>query len=136
MTKDADISIVGNYMFGFWDDNLKTMRETLDFAKELNCEYANLYCVTVYKGSKLYDDMKARGVDLPERGDEFAQMSPAFKPVPTRHLSGQDVLKFRDAAFNEYFGGERYLSMMRIRCGQSVVEEIRAMLAINIRENV
>ena len=136
MTKDADISIVGNYMFGFWDDNLKTMRETLDFAKELNCEYANLYCVTVYKGSKLYDDMKARGVDLPERGDEFAQMSPAFKPVPTRHLSGQDVLKFRDAAFNEYFGGERYLSMMRIRFGQSVVEEIRAMLAINIRENV
>ena len=136
MTKDADISIVGNYMFGFWDDNLSTMQETLDFAKELNCEYANLYCVTVYKGSKLYDDMKARGVDLPEHGEEFAQMSPAFKPVPTKHLSGREVLAFRDAAFNEYFGSERYLSMMRERFGQSVVEEIRSMLTINIREKI
>lgn len=134
MTKDADISIVGNYMFGFWDDDLSTMRETLDFAKELNCEYANLYCVTVYKGSKLYDEMKARGVDLPQHGEEFAQMSPVFKPVPTKNLSGQDVLRFRDAAFHEYFGSERYQSMMRSRFGQAVVEEIRSMLTINIRE--
>ncbi|MBF0121976.1 MAG: radical SAM protein [Candidatus Omnitrophica bacterium] len=136
MTKDADINIVGNYMFGFWDDTQATMRETLDFAKELNCEYANLYCVTVYKGSKLYDDMKARGVDLPERGDEFAQMSPAFKPVPTKYLSGRDVLRLRDAAFNEYFGNEAYLSMMCARFGKPVVEEIRSMLSINIREKV
>jgi radical SAM superfamily enzyme YgiQ (UPF0313 family) len=133
MTREADINALGNYMFGFWDDDLSTMKETLDLAKELNCEYANFYCMTVYPGSRLYDEMKARNVDLPEKGEEFAQMSPHFKPVPTKHLAAKDVLRFRDQAFNEYFGSERYQSMMRTRFGDSVVEEIKDMLKIDIR---
>jgi radical SAM superfamily enzyme YgiQ (UPF0313 family) len=133
MTKDADINALGNYLFGFWDDDLSTMKETLDLAKELNCEYANFYCMTVYPGSRLYDGMKARGVDLPEKGEEFAQMSPHFKPVPTKHLAGGEVLRFRDQAFNEYFGSERYQSLMRARFGDNVVEEIKDLLKIDIR---
>ena len=133
MTQDADISIVGNYMFGFWDDTLETMQETLDLAKDLNCEYSNFYCVSIYPGSRLYDDMKARGVDLPYSSEEFAQMSPNFKPVPTKVLSGRQVMAFRDAAFNEYFCDPRYLSMMEARFGLKVVEEIKAMTSIEIR---
>jgi len=112
------------------------MQETLDLARELNCEYANFYCMSVYPGSKLYDEMTAKGVDLPRIGAEFAQMSPSFKPVPTASMSGRDVLAFRDKAFTEYFTSERYLSMMNARFGKAVVEEINAMTAINIREKV
>jgi anaerobic magnesium-protoporphyrin IX monomethyl ester cyclase len=133
MTKEADINALGNYMFGFWEDDLASMRETLDLAQELNCEYANLYCMTVYPGSRLYDEMRTRGVDLPKRGEEFAQMSPHFKPVPTRHLTAEEVRRFRDQAFNEYFGSERYQSMMRSRYGDNVVGEIKDMLKIDIR---
>lgn len=133
MTKDADISIVGNYMFGFWDDTLETMRQTLELAQELNCEYSNFYCVSIYPGSKLYDEMKARGVDLPLYSEEFAQMSPNFKPVPTRTLSGREVMAFRDAAFNEYFRHPGYLAMMERRFGRKAVEEIRVMTSIEIR---
>ncbi|MBF0619951.1 MAG: radical SAM protein [Candidatus Omnitrophica bacterium] len=134
MTKDADISIVGNYMFGFWDDTQATMQETLDLATELNCEYSNFYCVSVYPGSALYGAMQAKGVDLPLTSEEFSQMSPNFKPVPTEHVSGRDVLQFRDRAFNAYFSSARYLAMMEGRFGRNVVEEIKAMTAINIRE--
>ncbi len=133
MTKDADISIVGNYMFGFWDDTFETMRETLDLAKNLNCEYSNFYCMSVYPGSRLYDEMKARGVDLPLTSEEFAQMSPNFKPVPTKALSGREVMAFRDAAFSEYFCDPGYLSMMGGRFGSHAVEEIKAMTSIEIR---
>jgi radical SAM superfamily enzyme YgiQ (UPF0313 family) len=133
MTKDADIHVVGNFMFGFWDDDLTTMRRTLDFAKELACEYANFYCMSVYEGSKLYDEMKTRGVDLPVTGEEYAQMSPKFKPVPTAKLSGREVLTFRDAAFMEYFTDEKYLAMMERVLGMDAADEIRAMTAIDIR---
>ena len=133
MTRDADINALGNYMFGFWEDDLSTMQETLDLAKELNCEYANFYCMTVYPGSRLYDGMKARGVDLPQKGQEFAQMSPHFKPVPTRHLAAGDVLRFRDQAFRDYFGDARYLNYMRSRLGEVAVTEIQDMLKIDIR---
>ena len=133
MTKDADINALGNYMFGFWGDDLASMKETLDLAKELNCEYANFYCMTIYPGSRLYDEMKARGVELPERGEEFAQMSPRFKPVPTKSLAAGEVLRFRDQAFRDYYGDGRYLSMMRSRFGEGVVSEIQDMLKIDIR---
>ena len=133
MTKASGIHVVGNFMFGFWDDDMTTMRETLDFAKELSCEYANFYCMSVYKGSRLYHDMKARGVDLPATGTEYAQMSPEFKPVPTARLSGREVLKFRDEAFREYFTDKTYLAMMDRTFGAGVVDEIRAMTAIDIR---
>lgn len=136
MTKDADINIVGNYMFGFWEDTLATMQETFELAQDLNCEYANFYGMSVYPGSKLYDEMMVKGIDLPRTGTEFAQMSPDFKPVPTAVLSGREVLAFRDKAFNEYFTSERYVSMMNARFGMSVVDEIRAMTAINIREKI
>ncbi len=133
MTKEADISIVGNFMFGFWEDTPATLRETLDLAKSLNCEYSNFYCMSVYPGSRLYDEMKARGVDLPLTSEEFAQMSSNFKPVPTRMLSGREVMAFRDAAFNEYFRDSGYLAMMAGRFGVKAVEEIRAMTSIEIR---
>ena len=133
MTRDAGIHVVGNFMFGFWDDDMDTMRQTLDFAKELACEYANFYCVTAYPGSRLYDEMKARGVDLPVTGAEYAQMSPRFKPVPSARLSGQEILAFRDAAFMEYFTDVKYLDMMAGAFGPGVVADIRAMTGIRIR---
>ena len=132
-TQEAGISVVGNYMLGFWDDTMATMQETMAFAKDLNCEYANIYCVTAYPGSTLYDEMKARGVDLPRSGEEFAQMSPKFKPVPTKAVSGADVLRFRDEAFRDYFASERYLSMMRNKFGVGVVEDIENMLSVKVR---
>jgi hypothetical protein len=134
MTRDAGIHVLGNFMFGFWEDDGGSMRATLDLALELKCEYANFYCMSVYPGSKLYAGMKARGIDLPEKGEEFAQMSPRFKPVPTDRLSGGEVLKFRDAAFREYFSDSAYLSMMQRTFGTAAVDEIRAMTAIDIRQ--
>jgi radical SAM superfamily enzyme YgiQ (UPF0313 family) len=136
MTRDAGISMVGNYMFGFWEDDMASMQETLDFARELRCEYSNFYCVTAYPGSPLYEEMKARGVDLPHRGEEFAQMSPHFKPIPTRHLGGAQVLRFRDRAFREYHLDEGYLAMMASRFGPEVAADIRDKFAIDIREKV
>ncbi len=44
MVKDSGIYVGGAYIFGFPDDNNTTMRQTLDFAKELNCEQVNFYC--------------------------------------------------------------------------------------------
>ena len=133
MTRDAGIHVLGNFMFGFWDDDRSSMEATLSLAGDLMCEYVNFYCVTVYPGSKLYADMKARGVDLPVSGEEYAQMSPRFKPVPTAHLSGEDVLRFRDAAFGRYFNDARYLAMMERVFGAGTAAAIRAMCAIDIR---
>lgn len=136
MTKDYGIHIVGNYMFGFWEDNIKTMKETLDFAKELNTEYANFYCTVAYPESKLYEIMKSKKIYLPKNSTEYAQMSYDFHPLSTKYLHEKQVLKFRDEAFKEYFNNVKYLSMIKQIFGIDVVNEIIEMTKIDIERKI
>jgi len=133
MTKDNGINIIGNYIFGFWGDNYNTMKETLDFAKELNCEFSNFYCMVAYPGSKFYDEMINKGIELSDNYEDYAQFSKNFKPLPTRHLTSKQVLKFRDDAFQDFFTSQQYLSMMKQRFGDGVIDEINNMTSIDIK---
>jgi len=135
MTKDAGINVMGNYIFGFWEDNLDTMRETLDLAIELNTEFVNFYCLVPYPNTPLYEQYKKLNIDLPKTYEEYSQLSENFKPLPTKYLSGEEVLKFRDNAFKIYFDRVRYLSLIQEKFGLESVNQIIKMLNIDIRRN-
>ena len=109
MIQDAGIKVGANYIFGFWEDTLGTMQETLDFAKELNTEYANFYCLNVYPGTPIENNFKETGVDMPTKSIEHAQLSEYFKPFPTKTLTGKQVLNFRDNAYKEYYNTNNIL---------------------------
>ncbi len=128
MTRAAGIYIIGNFIFGLPDDNLETMRETLDMAKEFNFEYANFYMAMAYPGSQLYEDAIKRRIKLPEAWHGYSQYAEEALPLPTKYLSVGDVLRFRDNAFKEYFSNPKYLEMVREKFGSKVVEYIKDML--------
>ena len=48
MTRNENINIIGNFIFGLPDDDIETMNETLHFAEELNLEYINFYTAMAY----------------------------------------------------------------------------------------
>ena len=121
------INIIGNFMFGFADDTKETMNGTLKLAVDLNCEFANFYCVTAYPGSKLYDQIDPK--DLPETWEGYAQLSYEFKPLPTKHLSSLEVLRFRDEAFEVYFNNPVYLKMMENKFGKEVRDQVSKLTA-------
>lgn len=108
----AGIHVAGNFIFGLPDDSRETMRQTLDLASELNCEYANFYSAMAYPGSALYTMAVAKGLPLPERWSGYSQHSYDCRPLPTDHLTAAAVLKFRDDAFHAYFSSPRYLDMI------------------------
>jgi anaerobic magnesium-protoporphyrin IX monomethyl ester cyclase len=128
MTKDAGIYILGNFIFGLPDDNLETMKETFNMAKELKCEYVNFYATMAYPGSKLYEDALRGGIKLPESWLGFAQLNEETLPLPTKHISGEEVLRFRDKAFKEYFANPDYLEMIEEKFGKDIVSHINEML--------
>ena len=121
----AGINVIGNFIFGLPDDTLETMRQTLSLAKSLELEFANFYCAMAYPGSRLFD--KARPEDLPDFWSGYSQHSFDCTPLPTATLSSADVLRFRDAAFLEYFSDERYLERIERKFGASV--EIHRMIS-------
>ena len=128
MTRAAGIYIIGNFIFGLPDDDLETMQETLEMAKEFSFEYANFYTAMAYPGSQLYEDAIKQGIKLPEHWHGYGQYAEETLPMPTKCLSAADVLRFRDNAFKEYFTNPKYIEMVREKFGSKVVEHIEEML--------
>ncbi len=125
----AGINVIANYIFGLPEDDLETMQETLDMALELNCEFVNLYSAMAYPGSALYETALRDGLPLPERWSGYSQHAVDTLPLPTKYLSGAEVLRFRDHAFQIYFTSPRYLEMIERRFGPETVAHIRQMMS-------
>jgi anaerobic magnesium-protoporphyrin IX monomethyl ester cyclase len=125
--RKAGINIGANYIFGLPGDTFDTMQQTLDLAIEINAEYANFYSSMAYPGSKLYDDAIKNGWQLPKSWGGYAQHAFDATPLPTGSLSAQEIVRFRDNAFNAYFNNKRYLQMMEQKFGSVVVQEIKSM---------
>jgi radical SAM superfamily enzyme YgiQ (UPF0313 family) len=125
--KAAGINIIGNYIFGLPEDTSETMQDTLELALDLNCEFANFYTAMAYPGSPLYDRAIQLGWPLPEQWSGYSQHAVDTLPLPTRHLSAGEVLRFRDDAFHTYFSHEPYIDLIRQKFGMDTVTHIREM---------
>ncbi len=127
--RGAGIHVIGNYIFGLPEDDLDTMQKTLDMAVDLNCEFANFYCAMAYPGSSLYERAIAEGWPLPATWSGYSQHAVDSLPLPTKHLSAGEVLRFRDAAFQTYFKNPRYLQLVEATFGADTLREVKAMSA-------
>jgi len=130
------IRVGANFIFGLPDDTHETMEETLDMALELNAEWANFYCAMAYPGSRLYNIALKDGWELPAEWHGFSQHSFEALPLPTKHISASEVLRFRDEAFHRYFENPAYLSMIEERFGSEVLAHIKSMTATRIKRRL
>lgn len=131
--KDADISIVGNYIYGFPNESMENLQQTLDLAIELNTEHPNMYCATALPGSPLYREAVQNGWKLPTQYKEYGFYSYDYLPLPTKHLTPAQVLKFRDDAWMKYNTGERYLSMIEKKFGLESRQNIEQQTKITLK---
>lgn len=125
--REAGINIIANFLLGLPEDDLDSMRMTLDLALQLNCEYVNIYCAMAYPGSKLYDRAVEEGWPLPEHWGAYSQYSEDFLPLPTKYLSGAEVLAFRDDAFDKYFASPGYLQLIERKFGGETLDSVNKM---------
>ena len=123
----AGINVIANYIFGLPEDDLASMQATLDLALELNCEFANFYSAMAYPGSQLYNLALQNGWTLPQKWSGYSQHSYGTLPLPTKYLSGPEVLRFRDQAFYTYFNSVAYLEMINRKFGPETAAQIRQM---------
>lgn len=134
--RDSGIDIIANYMFGFPDDTYDTMQQTLDLALELNTEMANMYACQALPGSPLYNVAKANGWKLPDSYAGYAFLSYDCLPLPTKHLSAAEVLKFRDMAWQKYFTNPTYLDLVQNKFGLEQRRNIEALANIRLRRKI
>mgnify|MGYP003643111025 FL=1 len=133
---DSDINIISNYIFGFPEDNLDTMQQTLDLALELNTEMANMYPCQALPGSPLYRTVQKNGWDLPSSYEAFAFLSYESEPMRTNYLSAAEVLKFRDEAWQTYFTNPAYLDLVQKRFGDVERANVEDMAKIALKRKI
>jgi len=130
--KKFGIYALGHYLYGLPEDDMESMQQTAALAKELNCEFANIYSAMAYPGSKLYIDAINAGWKLPDSWNGYSQHAYDTLPLPTKYLTGQEVLAFRDHAFKTYFSDNDYLDSIENIFGNETKEHIIAMNAYDL----
>lgn len=133
---DSDINIISNYIFGFPEDTLETMQETLDLALELNTEMANMYPCQALPGSPMHSIARQNGWKLPDSYEGYAFLSYESQPLPTKHLGSADVLRFRDDAWHAYFSNPKYLDLVERKFGIQERENVEQMASIRLKRKL
>lgn len=134
--QDADINIISNYIFGFPEDTIETMQQTLDLALELNTEMVNMYPCQALPGSPMYHIAKKNRWALPDSFEGYAFLSYESQPLPTKYLSAAQVLKFRDEAWQKYFTNPPYLDLVEKRFGLQERLNVEDMAKIKLKRKL
>jgi radical SAM superfamily enzyme YgiQ (UPF0313 family) len=132
----SGINVGANYIFGFPDDTLNTMQLTLDLALELTTEMANMYPCQALPGSPLYNTARANGWALPDSYAGYAFLSYESQPLRTKHCTADEVLRFRDVAWQKYHTNAAYLNLVERKFGAKQRLNVEAMARIPLRRKI
>jgi radical SAM superfamily enzyme YgiQ (UPF0313 family) len=135
-TRSTGMNVISNYIFGFPDDTMETMQQTLDLSLELCTEMANMYPCQALPGSPLYRDAIQNGWALPDSYAGYAFLSYETQPLPTKHVSAADVVRFRDEAWQTYFTYKPYLDLVEKKFGAQERRNVEEMAAIRLRRKL
>ena len=98
------INVAAFYIFGFPDDNKKSVLKTISYAKELNTLVAQFFVFTPFPGTNYYEKMKDKIFE-----SDFEKFD-AFTPVfHHKNLTSEDILKLKERAFVSYYFSPKYL---------------------------
>jgi len=134
--QNAGIHVLGNFIFGLPDDSHERMQQTLDMAIDLNCEFTNFYCAMAYPGSALYTMAEQSGVALPAKWHHYSQHGYEMLPLANKHCSAAEIVKFRDEAWQTFFTGARYHSLVERKFGPKVLAHIQRMTKTPLRRKL
>ena len=106
----AGLLIHGCFMYGNNGETQETMRETLELAKELDCESAQFYPIMVYPGTTAYDDFKAKGYIQAESYNDWLTEDGLHNCVVSLpSITKEELVDFSDLRRREFYLRPKYI---------------------------
>lgn len=100
----AGLLIHGCFMYGNDGETRETMRQTLELAKELNCDTAQFYPIMVYPGTRAYDDYKKAGYITAKSYKEWLTLEGQHNCVISLpNISKEELVEFCDLSRREFY---------------------------------
>lgn len=108
--KTVGLLIHGCFMYGNEGETPETMRQTLELAKQLNCDTAQFYPIMVYPGTKTYDDYKKKGyINAQGYSDWLTKDGLHNCVVSLPNISNQELVDFCNLSRREFYLRFRYI---------------------------
>ncbi|MCH6573883.1 MAG: radical SAM protein [Bacteroidetes bacterium] len=128
-THNAKMDTVGYFMIGLPKETPKTIRTTIDFAKKLDCTYAQFAITMPFPGNKLYDEaIKSGLIQLDDTWDKFVYAGVGSGGIQapvltTKSLSAKDLEYWAKRAYREFYFRPSYIikKLLRIRSLQDLM---------------
>lgn len=134
--RDAGINVGGNYIFGLPTDTMESMEATLDFALNNLTDMSNMYSAMAYPGSPLYLTAKQNGWRLPESYAGYSQHSYETVNLPNENLTSEEILRFRDYAWEKYHTNESYLNLLEGKFGSAARKNVEETTKIKLKRKI
>lgn len=132
--KDAGINVLANFIFGLPEEDEVAMQETLDLALEIQAEHTNFYPCMALPGTPLYRAAVSAGTPIPDTFSGFSFHSEDCLPLPTKHCTAEQVLSFRDMAWETMSLNPDYLDMVQAKFGTA--DAIRQQAKIKLKRKI
>lgn len=129
-SRKAGILVNGCFIFGLPSDTKETMRRTLEFAKELNCDTAQLYPLMVYPGTAAYEWAKKNNFVTSEDFSKWLTPDGQMTTTLSRpDMPKEELLAFCDLARKEYYIRAGYIAPKILQSIRNPEEAVRTLKA-------
>lgn len=106
--REAGLDIFGYFIFGHRDDNRKTIKETLNFAIDLKCDFISFFTLVPFPGTKVNSFVNKKDRYNWARM-QYLNWNRKISPISICSVSSDDLARYEEQAYMEYFGRFGYL---------------------------
>lgn len=134
--ENSGIEVAANYMVGFPEEKMEDMQATMDLATELNTAFMNVHATTFFPGTPLWYTALENKWELPSKFEQYAFFGYEFLPLPTKYVSREEVLKFRDVFWQKYYTNPTFLNSIESKFGTDAKNNIVEMSKIKLKRQL
>jgi len=106
MINSAGIKIYAYYMLGFPWETRDDIRETINFAKKLNCEFVEFHIAVPFEGTEYYNQIKDTSLLENQAIGHDSFLNPAIR---TETLASEEILELKNQALKEIYLSPAYI---------------------------
>jgi radical SAM superfamily enzyme YgiQ (UPF0313 family) len=129
LTRKAGIEVRGNFMLALPGETPELAQQTIDFAKEIDPDYAKFNILSVWHGTELYEHYAQYGTREVDY-DKLHFYEPGF--VPSGYKNKAHVALMQKRAFRQFYFRPMYIvkRIMKIRSVEDVLRHFRGLMAV------
>ena len=108
LVKKCGIAIRGSFMIGLPGETPEKARETIQFAIDLDPDYAQFTIATPYPGTELWQTAEQWGtLDRSQNFTKWNEWQPVF--IPKGYKNGEELLELHKEAFRRFYKRPKYM---------------------------